>query len=112
MKRMNAIYGILALVLLGTVLVFAARPEIGIFSDHSDIGSVNKPGAVEYNATDSTYVIAGGGENMWFATDAFHYVWKLMSGDVTLAGDIRWIGTGGNPHRKACLIIRQSLDPD
>ena len=35
-----------------------------------------------------------------------------MSGDLTLASDIHWIGTGGNPHRKACLIIRQTLDPD
>src|SRR5262249_2022016 len=25
---------------------------------------------------------------------------------------IRWLGAGKEPHRKACLIIRQSLDPD
>ena len=24
----------------------------------------------------------------------------------------RWVGSGGIPHRKACLLIRQSLDPD
>jgi Tol biopolymer transport system component len=35
-----------------------------------------------------------------------------MSGDVSLAADIEWLGTGGNPHRKACLLIRQSLNPD
>jgi len=49
---------------------------------------------------------------MWFASDAFHFVWKRMSGDISLAADIRWVGSGGNAHRKACLLIRQSLDPD
>jgi Tol biopolymer transport system component len=47
---------------------------------------------------------------MWFDKDAFHYVWKKVSGDVSIAADIKWIGTGGDPHRKACVIIRQSLD--
>jgi hypothetical protein len=49
---------------------------------------------------------------MWFTNDAFHFVWKKMSGDVTLAADISFVTAGGNAHRKACLIIRQSLDPD
>src|SRR4029434_5455829 len=56
--------------------------------------------------------IAGGGENMWFGTDAFHFVWKKMSGDVTLSADISFPTPGGNTHRKACLLIRQTLDPD
>ena len=47
---------------------------------------------------------------MWFTNDAFHFVWKRISGDVNLAGDIAWIGTGGNPHRKACLMLRQTLE--
>src|SRR5262249_11750875 len=46
------------------------------------------------------------------ATDAFHYVWKRVSGDLSIAADIQFIGAGGNAHRKACLIIRQSLDAD
>src|SRR6185436_17043772 len=44
--------------------------------------------------------------------DAFHFVWKKMSGDVTLAADIAFIGTGGDPHRKACLLVRQDLTTD
>jgi len=85
---------------------------MGLFEEHSDVGIVGKPGSVEYDAVKKTYLVAGGGENMWFATDALHYVWKKTSGDVSLAADIHWIGTGGNAHRKACLIIRQTLDPD
>src|SRR5574341_1707877 len=107
---------LLILASLGTFLqagaVFAQNSTIGLFDKHGDIGTVAKPGSVEYDAAQKTYFVAGGGENMWFATDAFHFVWKQASGDVSLAADIRWLGTGGNPHRKACLLIRQSLDAD
>jgi TolB protein len=84
----------------------------GLFERHCDIGNTGKPGSVKFDAKDRTYLVAGGGENMWFDNDAFHFAWRRIDGDVSLAADIRWIGTGGNPHRKACLLIRQSLDPD
>ncbi|HEX5085416.1 MAG TPA: DUF5050 domain-containing protein [Blastocatellia bacterium] len=83
-----------------------------MFDRNSDIGAVKLPGSVEYDEAKKTYTIAGGGENMWAAADAFHYVWKRVSGDISIAADIQFAGAGGNPHRKACLIIRQSLDPD
>ncbi|MBO0857847.1 MAG: TolB family protein [Chloracidobacterium sp.] len=88
---------------------------IGLFEKNGDIGAVKLPGSVEYDDGKKVYTIAGGGENMWAATDAFHYVWKRVSGDLSIAADIQFIKSGevaGNPHRKACLIIRQSLDPD
>ncbi|MBI1760829.1 MAG: TolB family protein [Acidobacteria bacterium] len=85
---------------------------IGSFDNHSDVGAVQKPGSAEYDAMAKTYTITGGGENMWAATDGFHFVWKRLSGDVSLAADIKILGTGGNAHRKGVLIIRQSLDAD
>jgi TolB protein len=85
---------------------------LGLFDKNGDVGAVKLPGSVEYDEAKKAYTIAGGGENMWFAADAFHYVWKRVSGDLSIAADIQFIGTGVNPHRKACLIIRQSLDPD
>jgi TolB protein len=84
--------------------------QVGIFSDHQDVGSTAKPGSVNFDAAKGEYLIAGGGENIWATNDAFHYVWTKMSGDLTLAANIQWPGTNGNPHRKACLMIRQSLD--
>src|SRR5262249_1946052 len=45
-------------------------------------------------------------------TDGLHFVWKQMSGDVSLAAEVRLLGAGGNAHRKAGVMIRQSLDPD
>jgi regulation of enolase protein 1 (concanavalin A-like superfamily) len=47
---------------------------------------------------------------MWFARDSFHFVWKKMSGDLTLAADITFPEKGVEPHRKACLMVRQDLD--
>jgi len=90
----------------------SGNSSLGLFEAHGDIGDVGVPGAVRYDAGTQSYTVTGGGENMWFDTDALHFAWKRMAGDVTLAADIRWIGTGGNAHRKACLLIRQSLDPN
>jgi TolB protein len=47
---------------------------------------------------------------MWFGIDDFHFAWKKVSGDVALTADIAFLGTGGNPHRKAVLMMRQTLD--
>ncbi|HUA38347.1 MAG TPA: hypothetical protein VMA35_08095 [Candidatus Sulfopaludibacter sp.] len=105
----------LALVVLSgsaTLLFGDATANPGIFSGQTDIGNVARPGSASFNPTNGEYLIAGGGGNMWLTNDAFHFVWVKMSGDLGLAADIKFQGTGGNPHRKACLIIRQSLEPD
>jgi hypothetical protein len=83
---------------------------VGIFEGHEDVGTVLHPGSVEYDATKGTYTIAGSGENMWFAADAFQFAWKKMAGDVTLTADISFLGKGVNEHRKAVLMVRQTLE--
>ncbi len=90
----------------------SAEGRIGIFEDHSDVGTVLHPGSVDYDAAKHAYTIAGSGENMWFAADAFQFVWKKMSGDVTLTADISFLTKTGNEHKKAALMLRQSLDAD
>lgn len=85
---------------------------LGIFENQNDIGATRHAGSAQYDAARRVYTVAGGGENMWFTNDAFHFVWKKMSGDVTLAADISFPKPGGNAHRKACLLIRQSLEPE
>jgi Tol biopolymer transport system component len=84
----------------------------GIFEGRGDVGTVLHAGSVEYDAANQSYTIAGSGENMWFGKDAFHFAWKKVSGDVTLTADIAFLGKGVNAHRKAVLMIRQSLDAD
>ena len=50
---------------------------------------------------------------MWYTRDAeFRYLWKRMSGDVSLAADISFPDSKGFEDRKAVLIVRQSLDDD
>jgi TolB protein len=85
---------------------------LGLFEGHGDVGTVLHAGSVEYDAGKRSYTITGSGENVWFANDAFQFVWKKVSGDVTLTADISFIGKGVNEHRKAVLMIRQSLDAD
>jgi len=92
--------------------VAADAPSLGIFTDHADLGAVQHPGSVRYDASSGTYLVTGGGENMWFTNDACHFVWKSASGDLAVSADIRWPTPGGNAHRKACLIIRQSTAAD
>lgn len=90
----------------------AISAEFGRFENHTEVGGAKRPGAIQWDADTGTYTISGGGANMWFTNDVFHFVWKRVSGDVSLAADIAFPAAGGDPHRKACLLIRQSLDPD
>ena len=103
------------LLLLGVRAELDARPgaeSIGIFEGQGDVGTVLHAGSADYDAGKQSFTIAGSGENMWFAADAFHFVWKKVSGDVSLAADVNFLGQGKNPHRKAVLMIRQTLDAD
>ena len=84
--------------------------KLGVFEASGDVGTVLHAGSVEYDAAKGTYTIAGSGENMWFGKDAYQFVWKRMSGDLALSADVAFVGSGGNAHRKAVLMIRQSLD--
>ncbi len=88
-----------------------AQP-FGMFEGHNDVGTVLHPGSAEFDAAKKTYTISGSGENMWFANDAFQFVWKKMSGDVTLTADISFLTKTGNAHKKAALMLRQRLDAD
>src|SRR5271165_6611972 len=104
-----------ALLIFGVTTELGARPgteAIGIFAGHGDVGTVLHPGSVNYDAAKHSYTLAASGENMWFTADAFHFVWKKVSGDVSLAADVSFLGEGKNPHRKAVLMVRQTLDAD
>jgi TolB protein len=83
-----------------------------LFSGQTDIGAPQKAGTLDYNPVAGVYTIGGAGANIWAKADSFHFVWEKFEGNVALAADISFLGTGGNPHRKAVLMIRQTLDPD
>ena len=99
-----------ALVLLASS---AVGQDLGAFAGQNDVGSVTPAGSGSYDAASQTYTLTAAGANLWGTTDAFHFVWKKMSGDAVLTADIDFPNAAGehNPHRKAILIFRQSLDP-
>lgn len=82
---------------------------LGLFTHAEDVGTLLHPGSTRYDAAAKTYTLTGSGENMWFGKDQFQFAWKKATGDLSLAADIRFPNPGGNKHRKAVLIIRQSL---
>ncbi len=93
-------------------VVLAQQSPLGLFESHADVGVVLHPGTFAFDPTAKTYTVTASGENMWATKDAFHFVWKKMSGDFALTADIKFEGEAAEPHRKACLMIRQGLDAD
>ncbi|MGA9669554.1 MAG: biopolymer transporter Tol [Terracidiphilus sp.] len=85
---------------------------IGVFQGQSDIGDPLVPGSASFNATLRRYTINSAGYNIWYTRDEFRYLWKKMSGDVSLAADVAFPDPNGYGDRKAVLIIRQDLDDD
>jgi len=85
---------------------------IGIFDGQSDIGSAVAPGSASYDPGTKQYTINSAGYNIWYVRDEFRYLWKKMSGDVSLAADIAYPDSKGFGDRKAVLVIRQDLEDD
>src|SRR6267378_2498758 len=101
---------LLALALSSAVCgdVLGAQGPVGIFATHTEVGKAT--GSASYDARQQTYLIAGSGQNMWGTRDDFHFVWKRLSGNFILSTRARFIGKGGEEHRKIGWTIRPSLD--
>jgi TolB protein len=101
----------LAFLLLGGTTSYAQEP-VGIFESHADVGTVLHAGSATFDKATGAYTLTGSGDNMWLGTDAFQFAWKKVSGDIDLTADIAFATASGNPHKKAVLMVRQSLDAD
>jgi Tol biopolymer transport system component len=99
---------------LGTGAAQTAGSGLGIFENQSDVGSVVPPGVATFDAATGVYTIRSAGANLWVNVDGFHFVWKKVSGDVSLTADVKLADASltASPHRKALLMFRQTLDPD
>jgi TolB protein len=98
------------LLLSCAALLRATDQPATIFEGSKNIGNVQLPGEIKYDAQTHSYTVAGGGGDLWFAQDDFYFAWKKVSGDASISADISFIGAGKNGHRKAVLMIRKSLD--
>lgn len=85
---------------------------IGIFDGQSDIGSAVVPGSASYDTGTKQYTINSAGYNIWYQRDEFRFLWKKMSGDVSIAANITFPDANGFGDRKAVIMIRQDLDDD
>jgi len=94
--------------LLAALLATSAE-SLGDFTHETDIGGPLRAGSATFDAARGEYHITGGGANMWGQTDAFHFVYRLASGDLTLTTSVRFPEAGGNEHKKAGWMVRQGL---
>lgn len=99
------------LIALAVAAALSQTNKPGIFTGEGSVGQTPPGCAAHFDAATGEYRITGGGANVWATTDAFYYVWKQVSGDMTLSADVQWVGTSDVGHRKAMLMVRQSLDP-
>jgi hypothetical protein len=84
---------------------------VGVFEGQTDVGAALVPGSTKYDKATGQYTIISAGYNIWYTRDEFRFLWKKMSGDVSLATDVSFPDSGISD-RKAVVIIRQSLDDD
>ena len=102
---------------LVAALSAAPAPEtasfaVGEFTHHQDIGSPKLAGSAAWNGVSQEYALSAGGVNMWGKRDELHFAWKRLSGDFIVQVRVEFLGQGVDPHRKAGVLVRQTLDDD
>jgi TolB protein len=101
----------LLLVGLLSASTFAQGGSLGVFTNSGDVGGPAIMGATEFSPSNGQYRITGAGANIWAKQDQFQYVWREMTGNFTVTATLRFLGEGVE-HRKAGIMVRQSLDTD
>jgi TolB protein len=91
-------------------IVSAQNNPVGIFQSNSDIGNPKKAGSALYNKSDQSYTLTGGGYNIWFERDEFHYLYNKIKGDFILTANFEFAGKGKEAHRKTGWMVRETTD--
>lgn len=99
--------------ILGSLFHFSSFGQFGIFEKSEDIGNPKMKGSSFYDAASQSYTLKGGGENIWFNHDEFHFLYKKIKGDFLLNANFQLIGNeDGNGHRKTGWMMRESNQHD
>jgi TolB protein len=85
---------------------------VGEFDTHGDVGSPKIAGSAAYNPLSQEYALSAAGTNMWAQRDEFQFASRALTGDFILQARVQFAGKGVDPHRKAGLIIRATMDAD
>jgi TolB protein len=91
--------------------LFAQSGSLGVFTNAADVGAPAINGSVAFDPSTGQYRVTGAGANMWAKEDQFQYVWREFTGNFTVTATVTFLGRGA-PHRKAGIVVRQSLDTD
>ena len=73
-----------------------------------DIGGATPAGGQDL--TSGTWIVAGGGGDIWGVSDQFHFVDSTATGDGTVSAEIT-AQEAANPWSKAGVMMRGSVDP-
>ncbi len=115
-KNLNKISNMkkpILLIFFSIIISFSNSAQIGIFEKAEDIGSPKVKGSSSYDEATQTYTLKGGGENIWFNHDEFHFLYKKIKGDFLMTANFQLIGNeDGNGHRKTGWMIRESNQHD
>ncbi len=95
--------------LLLSTSAFAQASDLGLFSNSGDVGAPTIKGSAEFSKGE--YRLTGAGANIWGKQDQFQYLWREIAGNFTVNATLRFLGEGAD-HRKAGIMVRQSLDAD
>jgi TolB protein len=98
------------LLFIAPISVALAQRPLGLFEDHADVGNPKKIGAALYDDVSQVYTLTGGGYNIWFGRDEFHYLFSKLKGDFILTANFEFIGKGTDLHRKMGWMIRTSMN--
>ncbi|MDB6053232.1 MAG: hypothetical protein JWN25_755 [Verrucomicrobiales bacterium] len=101
------------LVFLFTLSIATSLANVGEFTNAEDIGNPKNKGSSLYDEKEQTYTLKGGGYNIWFKHDEFHFLYKKIKGDFLLTANFEMVGNEkGNGHRKTGWMIRETTDHD
>ena len=90
----------------------AQSPAVGDFQGHADIGNPKVKGSSTFDGVDQRYTLRGGGYNVWFNRDEFHYAYSRLKGDFILTANVKLLGSGKDPHRKIGWMVRAGEQDD
>lgn len=99
---------LIAIILFMTGFASAQNNQTGIFQYNSDIGNPALKGSGSYDSNSQEYDLKGGGYNIWFERDEFHYLYNRIKGDFIFTSNFEFIGEGKIAHRKTGIMIRES----
>ncbi len=107
---MSNFFKVLIIAMSFTTLSNGQGSFVGIFQHAVDIGDPAKQGSSVYHPVLQEYSLKGGGYNIWFERDEFHYLHNVLKGDFILTANFNFVGEGVDLHRKVGWMIRESLE--